>query len=139
MNIRSIPGIASIHMVNRVDLPNNCMLQSIGGAVVSLLCDAAPVSFIGEAVLSLEGTCLGSVRQEKATLTFSTLDKLPEYGAYAFVVTCVNGNQYLIGTREPRYPVVTYEETTGKLSGAAAVRTYKITHIAEKSVLEVVL
>jgi hypothetical protein len=57
----------------------------------------------------------------------------------AFVVTTIYGLQYLIGTREPNYPVINYSDSTGTVGKDAAVRTYKVTHLGRKSVLRCIL
>lgn len=89
----------------------------------------------GRPTLSWEGSKVNGTRQEKSTLEFSTSQPLPEGENLAFVITGAGGKQYLIGTREGKYPIINYSETTGEPGGSPAVRTYKITHIAQKSVL----
>lgn len=139
MSRHSLPGISKIHMVHCADLTPSAMLQSICGCMVAVVAPAVQVDFIGRPTLTWEGSKVNGSRQEKSTLEFTTLSHLPEGVNLAFVITAAGGRQYLVGTREGRYPVVEYSDTTGQPGGTPAVRTYKITHIAQKSVLECVL
>lgn len=139
MSSYSLPGITRIRIVRCADLGPHLMLHSICGCVVAIAAPYETVEFTGRPTLTWEGTKAHGDRQEKATLEFSTLRELPEGERLAFVVTCASGRQYLIGTREGRYPVITYTHSTGDPSGTAAARTYKITHTARKSVLVCVL
>lgn len=96
-------------------------------------------NFFGMPSLKWDGSTVNGARQEKSTLEFSTTEKLPEGEPLAFVVTVASGKQYLVGAREPKYPLINYSETTGAPDGDAALRSYKITHVAQKSVLPCVL
>lgn len=135
----SLPGIRNIRIVRCDDLPANAMLQSICGCTVAIAAPSESIDFVGRPLLKWDGTKVNGDRQEKSTLEFSTLCKLPEGVRLAFVVTAADSRQYLVGAKEPCFPVVEYSETTGSTDGPAAVRAYKITHIAPKSVLRCVL
>lgn len=135
----SLPGIVKIQYLRCSDLQPNVMLASICGALITIAATATDIKFFGQPSLKYDGSKLNGSRQEKSTLEFDTSDKLPEGERLAFVVTAVSGKQFLIGAREPGYPQVNYSETTGSPGGDPAVRTYKITHIAQKSVLPCVL
>lgn len=139
MQTNTLPGIVKIQMVRCSDIQPHVMYASISGALVALALPAVTVKFFGTPSLKWDGSLVNGSRQEKATLEFSTSDKLPEGERIAFVLTLASGKQYLIGSREPKYPQVNYSETAGAPDGEAALRTYKITHIAQKSVLPCVL
>lgn len=139
MNRNRLPGIIKIQIIRCSDLPDNLMFNSICGVKVAIVAASEALSFIGRPVLSWEGSKVNGVRQEKSTLKFSTTYHLPEGERLAFVVTGAANFQYIIGTKEPNYPEISYEETTGNPGSDSAVRTYKITHIAQKSVLPCVL
>ncbi|PWL61029.1 MAG: hypothetical protein DBY35_06515 [Bacteroidales bacterium] len=139
MKHNSLPGITAIRAVRCSDLLPNAMLRSIAGALIAIAAPSVTVSFHGIPALTWEGTTVNGSRQEKATLRFDTTEPLPEGERLAFVVTCASGEQYLLGTREPRFPVVEYSETTGKPGGDPAVRSYTVTHTAQKSVLRCIL
>lgn len=139
MESNTLPGIVKIHVARCTDIQPNVMLTSICGVTVALVLPVTQIRFYGTPVCKWEGSKLNGARQEKSTLEFSTAEQLPEGERLAFILTLASGKQYLIGTREPKYPVITYTETSGAPDGDAALRTYKITHIAQKSVLPCVL
>lgn len=137
--MNTLPGIVSIRYTDCDNLQPHVMQQSISGATIDLAVPSVKIEFYGIPKCQWEGTLSEGCRQEKATLEFATSDILPEGRHIAFIVTVASGRQFLIGSREPRYPKIQYTETTGSPSGDAAVRTYKITHVALKSVLPCVL
>lgn len=139
MKTYSLPGIVKIHMVRCSDIQPHVMLTSICGATVALALPAVPVEFFGRPTLKWEGSKVHGARQETSTIEFSTAEILPEGERLAFVLTVASGKQYLVGAREPKYPQINYSETVGAPDGEAALRTYKITHVAQKSVLPCVL
>lgn len=139
MNCNSLPGIRKIQIVRCADLPAGVMLHSICGCLVAISAPAEDIEFCGKPTLSWEGSKVNGSRQEKSTLQFSTVHHIPEREHIAFVITAADGSQYLIGSREGRFPVIEYSDTTGEVGRTASVRTYKITHIAQKSVLPCVL
>ena len=135
MTTNHIPGIREIRMVKCADLPANVMFQSMVGCVIGLALPSTVIPFFGKPTLKWEGTEVNGGRQEKSTLEFASDFHIPTGERVAFVVSCVSGRQYLIGSREPKFPKVEYSNTTGTPGGDRAVMTYKITHLAEKSVL----
>lgn len=137
--MNTLPGIVSICYTDCENLQAHVMQQSISGAKIDLAVHTVKIHFYGIPKCQWSGTLSSGCRQEKATLEFATSDILPEGRRIAFIVTAASGRQLLIGSREPRYPQIEYTETTGSPSGDAAVRTYKITHVALKSVLPCVL
>lgn len=139
MQTNTLPGIVKIQMVRCSDIQPHVMLTSICGALVALALPSVSIKFYGRPTLKWEGSKVNGARQEKSTLEFSTTEKLPEGEWLAFVLTVASGKQYLVGAREPKYPQINYTDTAGAPDGEAAMRTYKITHIAQKSVLPCVL
>lgn len=137
--MNALPGIVSIRYTDCGNLQPHVMQQSISGAVIDLAVDAVKINFFDVPKCQWSGTLSSGCREEKSTLEFATTDILPEGRRLAFILTLASGKQFLIGSREPNYPMVEYSESTGSPSGEAAVRTYKITHVALKSVLPCVL
>ena len=137
--MNTLPGIVSICYTSCENLQPHVMQQSICGALIDLAVPSVKINFFGVPKCEWSGTLSSGCRQEKSTLEFATSDTIPEGERLAFIVTVASGKQYLIGSREPKYPQIEYSETTGSPSGDAAVRTYKISHIALKSVLPCVL
>lgn len=139
MSCQSLPGIRKIEIVRCSDLQAGVMLHSICGCAVAIAAPAERIEFCGVPTLTWEGSKVNGTRQEKTKLEFSTIHHLPEGERLAFVVTSTDGRQYLIGSREGRYPKIEYSESTGEPGRTASVRTYKISHVAQKSVLECIL
>lgn len=139
MSSISLPGIYRIQYVRCADLTPDLMLQSLCGITVAVIASVVSVEFSGKPLFKTEGSKVNGSRQEKSILEFSTLQVLPEGENLAFIVSGANGRQYLIGSREPRFPIINYSDTAGSPSGDAAIRTYKITHLAQKSALPCIL
>lgn len=137
---QSLPGIRRIYFTMCAALPPYVMLTGICGGAVAMYRDSLEkIPFAGIPTLKCDGTVVNGSRQEKSSLEFRTSGRLPDGVRLAFIVECVNGTSWLIGSREPNYPVVEYSDFSGDPSGSAAVRTYKITHIGVKSAIPVVL
>lgn len=139
MSCQSLPGISKIQIVRCSDLQADVMLHSISGCIVAIVAPSETVEFVGRPILSWDGSQVNGARQETSKLEFSTIHPIPEGVNLAFVVTTADGRQFLIGSREGRFPVIEYTETTGEPGRSASVRTYKVSHIAQKSVLPCVL
>lgn len=139
MSCNSLPGISSIKAILCSHLSPDLMLQAITGCTVTITAPVIDVDYLGIPTLSWSGSIVNGQRQEKSTLEFKTRSVLPEGVNLAFVVSAASGEQFLIGTLEPRFPVISYSQTTGSPSGEPAIRTYKITHIAQMSVLPCIL
>lgn len=137
--MNTLPGIVSIRYTDCRNLQPHIMMHSICGAKIALAVPTEKISFYGVPKCQWSGTLSSGCREEKATLEFTTTDILPEGCRLAFIITVASGKQFIIGAREAKYPQIEYTETTGSPSGDAAVRTYKITHVAPKSVLPCVL
>ena len=137
--MNTLPGIVKIEVVRCAQLPDNVMLTAITRGVVTLVLQPQEVKFYGQPSLKWEGSLVNKAPQEKTTLEFRTTCRLRDDVRFAFIVTTASGKKYLIGSREGKHPIVTYTETTGAPDGEAALRTYKITHIARKSVLECIV
>ncbi len=139
MNTSRLPGIVRIHIVRCAHLPAYLTLKSLSGSFVAIAAPATAVSFCGRPTLVCENSFVNGRPQATVTLEFKTATPLPEGVHLAFVVTLADRRQLLIGTREPNYPQVSWQESAGNPGGEAAVRTYKIKHIAVKSALPCVL
>ena len=139
MTVNTLPGIVRIMMVRCCDIQPHAMQTALCGAPVTLAVPAEKVDFFGTPLLKWNGNIVNGSREESSTLEFSTSQQLPEGERLAFVVTVASGRQYLIGTREPKYPLVTFSESTGAPDGEAALRRYKVTHVAQQSVLPCIL
>lgn len=139
MSYNCLPGITKIEIISCSKLPADIMMRSITtGIPIAIVAEAKLIAFVGRPELKWEGTIINGSRQEKTTFEFSSVEHLPEHERIAFIVSTAGDRKYIVGTKEPNYPIISYNETTGKTTGEAAVRTYKITHIAQKSVIQCV-
>lgn len=133
-------GVRKIYYVAAASLPRNLMLTSIcRGAYTTFLDSLTEIPFSGKPIFKREGTLLNGVRAEKSSLEFRSDLLLPEDKRISFVVEQVNGLCWLIGTREPNYPVVEYTDTSGDPAGDPAIRTYSITHTDIRSGIPVII
>ena len=136
----SRPGIRRIYTVPCASLSRHLMLSAIcGGAYAMFRSTLTPIRFAGKPVLTREGTILNGSRAQKCVLEFRSDYIVPEGIRMAFVVELVNGQVWLIGSREPNYPVVEYTDTSGDPAGDPAIRTYRITHTDIRSGIPVIL
>ena len=133
-------GVRRIFLVEPSSLPSHLMLSAIcGGESVTFIDSCSEIQFSGKPLFTREGTLLNNARAEKSTLEFRSDFRIPDDRRVAFLVEQVNGKCFLIGTREPNYPVVEYSDTSGDPAGDPAIRTYKITHTDIRSGLPVLI
>lgn len=133
-----LPGVSAVGYIFCRDLQPGIMESALAGMPVAIL---APVNFLnifGESSLKISSKVNNRAPLQESTLKFSTADEVPEWDDVAFIVKTVAGEWLLVGSNEPRYPVVQWEETTGQRTGEAAARTYTVTHIARRSVVRVI-
>lgn len=134
----TLPGITAIYAVPCRLLPDHMMLRAIAGMPIGIPTVGERVEFFDTPILTIEGTKVNGTSVETSTLEFAARKPLKDWIRMAFVVVRANGRTQVIGAKEPKYPVITYTETTGTPDGTAAVRRYKITHTAQKSAIDVV-
>ena len=133
-------GVKKLYYVAAAALPRHLMLTAIcKGSYAAFLDLLTEIPFSGKPLFTRDGTLLNGVRAEKSSLEFRSDLELPEGVRIAFVVEQVNGKCWLIGAREPNYPVVEYSDTSGDPAGDPAIRTYKITHTDIRSGIPVIL
>ena len=137
MSTISLPGIIKIGFLECSKLSPQLALKSIAGVPIAVLTDVTDVIFIGEATCEAVSDNDNNGRSEKTTLKFSTTQKIPEDRPLAFVVQCVNCQNFLVGAKERPYPIVKITNNTGSASGNASAFRVEITHSAVKSLLSV--
>ena len=136
----SRPGVRRIYAVPCASLSPNLMLTAIcGGSCAMFRRNLTPLPFTGKPTFTREGSLLNGSRAQKTVLEFQSDYIVPEGVRMAFVVELVNGKVWLVGSREPNYPVVEYRDTSGDPSGDPAVRTYTFTPTDIRSGIPVIL
>lgn len=137
MNHLSLPGIRKIGYLECDKLAPQLMMKSLVGVPIAILTDLVNIVFSGEATCEAVSDNDNNGRSEKTTLKFSTLQQIPDNRPLAFVVQCVNGNNYLIGTYERPYPIIKITTDTGSAGGNISSYTVEVSHIGIKSLLPV--
>lgn len=137
MNDLSLPGILKIGFLECSKLSPQLTLKSLSDVPIAVFSEIIYVNFYGEPTCDAVNNNDCNGRVEKSTLKFITTDKIPDNKPLAFVVHCVNGAKYLIGTKEPPYPVVKISTETGKTGGDASAYSVEITYSSIKSLLSV--
>lgn len=134
-----LPEIYELGFVPCRLLPPDIMLQSMAGQMVAISAPITAISIIAQATYTWEGSIVNHARQEKGTLKFITNDNIPDNDPLAFVITTPDRQQYIVGKREGRFPVINYSDTTGQRAGDRAARTYTVTYVAPKAAIECVV
>ena len=134
-----LPGIKAIGWIDCRHLPRRVDLSAICGMTVAVLTDVHPIPFFDEPTCECKTKKDGAGYEDTATLKFLTSKQLPRGAALGFVVTDVNGNSYLIGSREHPLPIVEPTRQTGIPSGDAAGYEYEIKHVSIRSMVPCVI
>ena len=121
----NMPGIVDVRYLNPGDVPAQIMSSFIAGIPVSVFVDGTQMSLhdYGSCTAVEEHSNNGLV--EKATLTFMTGDDVPRSGK-VWMVQQAGGEWYLIGRREPPYPTVKVQNSTGEPGGDRAIQTVTV-------------
>ena len=123
-----LPGISQIAYVRAEALTPHITLQAIAKVPVGIFAQLSFVPFDKRTALcETETEFDNNGTLETATLTFYSTEVLPT-GNLCFVVTSVNGERFLIGTREMPFPFVKKEQTTGLPDGDANTTKYTISY-----------
>lgn len=137
MSTISLPGIFKIGFLECSNLSPQLALKSIAGVPIAILTDITEVFFSGKPTCEAVSDNDNNGRCEKTTLKFVTTQIIPEDRPLAFVVQCVNGENYIVGAKERPFPIVKITNDTGTDSGNASSYSVEITHSAIKSLLPV--
>ncbi len=135
MSCINLPGIKSVSYIPTENLPADLVYQALSGCQITL---NTPLSMLNTSSLplcELEESPDNNTQIEKAKLTFSTLDSLPRSIPLAFLIETVNGENYIIGTRERPYPSIKSSKSTSKPEGEPAVIRYEVTFTARKALI----
>ena len=132
---QSLPGIKRIDYVLAENLTPNVMLNAICGGLVSVLAQTTEVPFVGEAICVTTSECDNHGKVESVTLTFSSTEYVPSSMPLAFIVTDVNGNSFLIGSREKPFPIIKHDITFGSPAGDQSVNQYEVKYVAIRALI----
>ena len=136
MSCINLPGIKSVSYLPTEHLPADLIYQALSGYPTTLSTNLiTPITQNGSSICELEQSPDNNTQIEKAKLTFSTLDSIPISTPLAFLIETVNGDNYVIGTRERPYPTIKSSKTTSKPEGDPAVTRYEVTFTARKALI----
>lgn len=133
---QSLPGIKSIGFVETEKLSPNVMLKGICEIPVAVYADVTDVTFVSAPTCVLGDEYDKHGRLQTVTLNFATNDYIPMYKRLAFIVTDVNGQSYLIGAKEPPFPVMKLSINFGTPGGDSSTNLVEVKHVAIKSLLK---
>ena len=124
-----LPGIRHIAYVDAEALTPHITLQALAKIPVGIFARLSLVPFEQRTALcETETEFDNNSSLETATLTFASTEELPTEKNLAFAITCVNGEQWLIGTHETPYPFIKKECSSGLPDGDANTIQYTVTY-----------
>lgn len=121
----SLPGIKSIAYIKANTLTPNLPFIAKTGALVCVP-SSIEMDFIGEPECTCKRTNEHNATVETANLTFQSKTALGPDEDYAFIVTDQYDKSYLIGIKEPPFPIIQQTQSFGAPSGEPHAITYEI-------------
>ena len=133
-----LPGIKSISYVSCDSLPYHITTKAIVGIPIGIFDKGTTVHFVGVPKVDVDESFDNNSQLQKATLKFNTTDEMPTRGHHAFLIETVNGERFILGTREIPYPVVKVAFSSGKPSGESAAAEVEVTFVARQALAKCV-
>lgn len=130
-----LPGIKRIYYIDSAKLPFRVDLSHICGMEIAILNDLVPVEFYDTPSCSCTSKNDGKTITQEAKLEFHSNIRLPQNIRPSFVVTDVNDNNFLIGSKEMPLPKVGYTYDAGKPGSTEAGYKYEISHNAIRTLI----
>ena len=136
--MESLPGIRHIAYVKADALTPHITLQALAKVPVGIFARLLPIPFDKRTALcETETEFDNNSTLETATLTFNSSVEIPTHEPLAFVVTCVNGSKWLIGSGEDPYPFVKKESSSGLPDGDANIIKYTVNYTNKVALVRV--
>ena len=133
-----LPGIRHIAYVDAEALTPHITLQALAKIPVGIFARLFPISFDRRTALcETETEFDNNSSLETATLTFYSAMDLPSAAKLCFVITCVNGEQWLLGTHEAPFPFVGKETSSGLPDGDANHIKYTVNYTNKVALVRV--
>lgn len=108
-----LPSLCRICYVPASSLPFDVAERFLAGLSVAVYSDVVEVPFVGFPSCESTEEYQNNGTVHKTQLKFVSTEQLPTRQHLAFIVSDVNGNDFLIGTQEKPYPIVKVKRTTG--------------------------
>lgn len=131
----SIPGIKKIGWVRSFTLPPRVDLKAVVGERVMLMAEVNWLEFSGFPECRVTREKENHTYREITELSFVSAFDMPREKDIAIVVVDVDGEGYIIGSRENPKPVITAERNIGIPSETAKAFKVKVSHTAFKSLV----
>ena len=132
---QSLPGIKNLGYVLSERLQRQITSKSLVNLPVGVFTDITPINFVGNPACETQSDYDNNGRLEKSTLRFLTNDNIPIYKNIAFVMTDVNGQSWLLGTREKPRPIIRVTKNTGVPEGDPSAYSFEVTLYAHKALV----
>lgn len=129
----SLPGISLVGYLEEGNLPSDIQYRAVAGIPINVTATPTRIDIVDLPVCEIEEQTDNNVQMEKAKLTFSTLQELPTRRNLAFVIKTLDGQEFIIGSKERPYPTVKVISTTGQPDGDASVRKCEVSYTARKA------
>ncbi len=136
---QSLPGIIAIAYLECSKLSFNIEERKLAGLNVGIYEPLTKVCFAGMPTCVTESTHDKHSQSERTTLTFQSVDDIPIRHNLAFVVTDVQGQNYVIGHAEDPFPSIKRNKNLGTPKDEKAAYTYEVVMIGRKTLIEVLL
>lgn len=132
----TLPGLRYVGYADARTLQPDIPVRAKAGEPVAALARFTPVAFVGIPLAGMEtDTDDGGGEIQTATLTFRTERPVDFGAAPAFKVIDIAGREFLIGSKEPPWPVVKQTRTTGTPDGDPAGCEYTVTHTSIRTLI----
>ena len=135
----SLPGIRSIAYVKSESLSPDLAMMYRAGTPICVYAPRTSLSFVGTPTCEVETTNENKGQKQTVTLTFNTLDIVPEEFAIAFIVTDMNGQSYLIGLHSEPYPLIDCLKSFGSPDGDAHSLAVTVTYVSAAAFIPIML
>ena len=133
-----LPGIRHIAYVDAEALTPHITLQALAKIPVGIFARLFPISFDRRTALcETETEFDNNSSLETATLSFASTETLPLDRKLCFVISLVNGEQWLLGAYEPPFPFVGKESTSGLPDGDANNIKYTVNYTNKVALVRV--
>ena len=124
-----LPGIKSIAYVYAEDLTPHITMQTLANVPVGVFARLSFLPFDKKTALCETDTELDNNSiLETATLTFSSCEDVPISAHLCFIISLVNGEHFLIGTKEAPFPSIKRESSSGLPDGDSNTTKFTITY-----------
>ena len=129
---QSLPGIKNISILPCAGLPQYAMAKSLSDIPVGINCATSNLDIYPEYSLEVESKYTNGNYFENLSLEFTSTTRIPKNPKMAVVITDVEGNNFLIGTKERPYPVIEY---TKGVSGTSNIYEIKVTFSGKRALI----